>query len=1744
MSSLTGITETEDLTLFIQERMQIFDYTVDTTSGSSFYNNVIKPLLSRLGPDPYNTPIREFIIGRLAVEFPQMVLQDGEPIDDYAVKIMQILLEAFRRQIQQVSNNQSLQDPSILNEREADALGANFFVRRRQGGVAVGVARLYYSAPQGASVTPNNAVFDGAGHRFFPVENQAISADNMLFNLENNLYYFDIIVRAEEEGDSYNIDPNTLVGIEEMSSVVKVTNKAPFDEGDDKETTEEFIERVENSLTEKSLVTLRGITARMLDVFESIRLIQVIGYGDPEMNRDILKGETETPAPYAFFLGSTGNFPLSVATTHGATTPATNIFDDATARFSDDGVTTSMILRVKEGPDAGDYPITTVANYQLLVSGTFSTLGSDLDYQIIDPLNDSVQIDLAALTDAIMTAAGVVKNTFTETGVKIGDKVLYADVGTGTVSEHIITRTGTQWIEVEPKISGSLVSKTFLLSNPVSGITISDIPGGILQPTTSAGTITVDSSEVHLGGTVDVFVRAGPPIERDTVLEGVLDAEPLHFGVDLESFGEREDEFVQVTEAVTLEACRPGVDRFGGAVTDHILVKKIEGDLLALSGDQNDGVTSAGTGTFTDLDATFETDGVHPGMTLLINPAAGDEGLYEILDVVSETELKIAASFVGGTGLVYTIYTLFAPWVPTDEDVGRFIQILPSGGGSQGLLEILEILGEEYYTGAGAAIPIPVTRVKVDLTNQENPLVAYVLGSNPTSFDTDFRIVEKTSIKDRIRDRDGSRVIAAGFKSGADLRVKGASVGDSVVIETGDDAGIYTIRRILDWLDTGDTLVLDRDLTKTHSPSGLGDGSGLRYRIADELDVDLVTPRVVKIPLGSIFAGDDLSTVAGLEFVSVSGSTNFLLAGVEAGDTLEILEGDDAGQFTIVAVSGTSVTLDNPPLNTATSLDFTVYRAFSGVERPMVRVKEIELLDSSSQPTGIKIPYGDNIDARALGVFSNRAEGSQQESFTGETQVGTGGYYIRLFDDNVNFLSEGVVPGFRLNIFNTDNAGRYTVTRVGTGDGLPSNHYIEVATENNGGTHFTELASAVHYSVGLPSSGVARLYFQEPTTVTVATGLQGGRLNEEESGTPKEYHFSEVDGYSIFPSAGESSSRSRDIRLARSKPGAVAGEYESIIELTDPTGPGVYELEIQPGDLLEVNEQLPFRRTTGETFESIGIYGKPAGLRTVAGSNRVSVPSNSLIDFEAMDEAFPLAGQLLYIDEGPDEGEYVIEEVIGPNTLRLNALMTGSTESIIHQELATPLRDATLTPGTSSVTLEDATDNPGTQIGNYITIFESTRGDIDGTYEIKSTPAANQVEIDMDPGTYEQVDYVGGDIIPFGTGLFSWINTVGEENVGHAFKIYKTVPKQAAVTEVATRREDIDLAGVGGIISFTQLQDLTVNFLSLGVQPGDQVEIAAGPSAGVYPIASVAANVVTIVNNSQNRFPATGSNHPYKIWGGLHGSRTMLTVGPFESDNGLLNPGDMAPFRILRPGVFRVSSTEMEDNFDGSFYYVDINVESLGSGDEFNLGRLTRLVVKSGLDVDGYTYVVDNNNLTFSPFERVSLSFDRRFLPVGNSDSPENMTEVSGRNLKVVYETSTTAKLVHDLLRSDQERPINANPLGRHFLPSYVFTQLLYRGGPSESDVGPLIENYINNLGAEGELEVSDLEAFIARRDATSIEHPITIAVITHDIDRNLVVNRTENRLGGTLEVPYNGTGRISAFFATLGEGLIVQKQS
>jgi hypothetical protein len=1561
--------ELDDLRSFLEQRISAAYPNLDVSAGSVADVEIITPTIERLAPDPFDSPIEDFLRGRLRSEFPDLVLQRGEPIDEIAVKPNRIFLEPFRRQISAVSRNQSLQDPTVLNDREADALAANYFSRRQRGAFSVGVARLYYSAPRFSLIQPTNAVYTQDGLRFLPVESQAITADDMVFNQSGSLFFFDVICRAEKQGEEYNIERTQLIGIEGAPEVVKVENRIKFEEGGARETTSEFLARVEQELTEKSLVTFRGIRARVLKLFESVRSITVIGYNDPEMQRDIITGAPDSAYGFGMLSGDTPSSTFSIG-----------------AGFVADG-----------------------------------TSGSD---------------------------------DFVKIGVEIGDVFRTVDATTGVFSEFTVVEVvSSVQVRVTPPPPTLGLVPVVLIGPRRGTLTLSDIPGGIVQPVTANGEILVQNNQVHIGGVFDTFIRAGDPTDRSIELTAVRDASPLHFGVDLEPFGNDSDEFVQITERIQ-----------DAATTDQ-----------AWAG---------------------------PG------------------DASAIIYIK-----------VYDSGDFSTPWKPTAEDVGRYLELLGTdGAGSDYGLYVIQAVGEEQVFETERAIPVTVSMF--DQHTQSNLIATIsdrVAASGPgaASYDLDFRLVEKVSVKSRVRDRDNPQ---ADFNGGPTEGL-GAEVGDSVVLENGPDAGIYSIRRILTSIGEDDTLVLDRELTSsTPKPDGAGTGSGLRYRVADELQVNLIDPRVTKMPLGEVFPADDLQTVANDPTVTVGGSSNFLLAGVEAGDTLEILEGANAGRYEIqTPVQGTQLEVLPAPPTTAFNQEFSVYRAFTGASRPLVRVSAVELLDSANQPTGITVPYGKEIDARVLGTFANRAGGLNVESFTGEVLS------TELFEDTtVDFEQQGVARGDRLEILEGQNIGEYEILEIGLP--LPSGQLRIVSTPGTPGANdFVGPEAELHYRIGQPSAGIVRLFFLEPTSVEVATGTPGGRLRYIEGGQDISFRFSQVQGRLVIPAPGSGDDDPRDLRVVRNVP-VGGGDFNTILEITDTANPDVFEAELLEGDLLEVQEQIRFRDSGAVLLEDLGIFGTPAGLRTVTGSNQVSVPSNSHIDFTQMED---LQGQTLAINSGPDEGVYIIERVVDEKTLQLNAVMTGTTVSIQGRETALPLYDATVEEIAGDHWLRDLTDSGQLpEVGDYVTIFEATTSTIEGTYEVlaKDVPA-KQVQLSGFPATGP---------FPWGglTTPFAWISTDNQTLGGvleQPFTIYQTVGKELEILEVATKALEVTALGTGAVQGgLTTFLGAAGAFFS--VVRGDRLEILAGPNAGVYPVLSVTAgNLITVY--TAHPFSAVSTADQYRVWAGVHGSRRMLTVGPFEGSDGKVDPGQQLIYRIRRPGIFRLSSTEMEENQDASgLYYADLNVESLGPGDDRNLAEDSRLTVESGLQADGYTYTVENNVLTFSMFEEVRLNFDRRFLPVGNTDLPENRTEINGRNLQIRYETSTTVQLIDDLLRSDQERPVNANPIARHFLPSFVFTQLTYSGGSSTQVTGPELEDYINNLGPLDQLEVSDLEAVLTQRGANSIRHPIVLVSVTHDINRNLVVERSEDAIGGDV-VPYEGSARISSFFATLNEGLIVTRQ-
>lgn len=454
-----------DLQAFVQDVLSRFDQSIDTSSGSKADTTIIQPLLRRLGPDPFAMDVRAFLFDRLNQEFPSFATRDGDALSDLLVKPMELFLDPVVRENQRVRQNLSFRDAAVMTVDEAEALGGNFFVDRDKGDFAKGQVRVYFSQPQSASITPVNYLPTRTGLNFFPDGVQSVKVDEMLFNQEGDLYYFDINVIAEMAGDQYNVDVDEVISISNFTAAVKVTNKRRIRGGLSSESVVDYVARIRQEITERSLVTKRGITARLMESFPEMTRLNIAGFNDPEMQRDIIEGGGLGPVAanglHGFGIGDGEGKPLS-------------------RRFKADTLLDGPVdFTALVGPPGSLAP-----TFILVVHGTFLGAITVQDVQVRKVV-DAVTLDLEDQIFPLLS-----------------------------LSQHSVV-----W---------ELRRKT---------ITLSKIPGGILFPDSSNGTVTIPDDQIHIGGATDTYLRGTVLDTSSLIIDGLTDDSPVLSGLHVSSDG-------------------------------------------------------------------------------------------------------------------------------------------------------------------------------------------------------------------------------------------------------------------------------------------------------------------------------------------------------------------------------------------------------------------------------------------------------------------------------------------------------------------------------------------------------------------------------------------------------------------------------------------------------------------------------------------------------------------------------------------------------------------------------------------------------------------------------------------------------------------------------------------------------------------------------------------------------------------------------------------------------------------------------------------------------------------------------------------------------------------------------------------------------------------------------------------------------------------------------------------------------
>jgi hypothetical protein len=335
-----------NLSNFITERLLSYDPTLDVTSGSPLKSLVIDPISDLISDDPLDTDARSLIHAKLKEAFPELALGSGDALVDIMVNAASLFVEPYRAELSRIANSQSLLDTASLSEEDIDALASNWAITRIAGTQARVTVHVTLGAISTVQISPAVRFLTADGTAYRAISTYTLSPSELRTYASGSDYIIPISCIAEQRGTSGNVGTGQIIASQNIANVVSVTNREPAFGGIDEETSDLFVSRLSNVINERSLVSDRGIRAKILSDRSDIEHITVVGFGDEEMERDAVSAEVNGESKGSGFCASFSTFGIvavySGSVSAGDTLNLTNI---------NTGETSSTIIKsVELGP--------------------------------------------------------------------------------------------------------------------------------------------------------------------------------------------------------------------------------------------------------------------------------------------------------------------------------------------------------------------------------------------------------------------------------------------------------------------------------------------------------------------------------------------------------------------------------------------------------------------------------------------------------------------------------------------------------------------------------------------------------------------------------------------------------------------------------------------------------------------------------------------------------------------------------------------------------------------------------------------------------------------------------------------------------------------------------------------------------------------------------------------------------------------------------------------------------------------------------------------------------------------------------------------------------------------------------------------------------------------------------------------------------------------------------------------------
>jgi len=239
-----------------------------------------------------------FLVTFLHQKFPTGNYTEGTVLHDLVIRPMASILSLLEGEIGSLESRNTvkgiMEEESESSTALLDLLASNFFIGRRKGERSQGVVTLRLSTADTVVIPPGTIFTKSLGIDFIydAAENLVIDIPEVEYTsdgIASGYYLAKVFVSGITEYIGSGMPPGILQSMTNSPiGLDTLYNEATFSIAEGQEPNLVFAERIKEAVSNRSFNTEHGIRTVLTDAVNSVRKVQVIGAGDPEMMRDYL----------------------------------------------------------------------------------------------------------------------------------------------------------------------------------------------------------------------------------------------------------------------------------------------------------------------------------------------------------------------------------------------------------------------------------------------------------------------------------------------------------------------------------------------------------------------------------------------------------------------------------------------------------------------------------------------------------------------------------------------------------------------------------------------------------------------------------------------------------------------------------------------------------------------------------------------------------------------------------------------------------------------------------------------------------------------------------------------------------------------------------------------------------------------------------------------------------------------------------------------------------------------------------------------------------------------------------------------------------------------------------------------------------------------------------------------------------------------------------------------------------------